>query len=87
MVRLVIRWADGLTVDRAAGLMDMTPVKAARARRSSHLPLLVLGSGRRGVGEHMDMPFTYVLLRSSLLPTWGEEIPKDRQNLTKSQIN
>lgn len=73
MLRPVITWGDGLIVDRVAecqwaGLLDMTQVKAARARRRGfRLRLLVLGSGRRGVGDIMPV-FT-----CHLLPTLGKK--------------
>lgn len=72
-MRRVIRWGDELVVDRAAecqwvGLVDMTQVKVARARRRSfRLRLLVLGSGRPNVGDLISV-FAY-----HLLPTLREK--------------
>lgn len=81
VVRRVIRWGDGLVVDREAecqwaGLTDMTQVKAvpARARRRSfRLRLLVLGSGRPGVGDLIPN----LLGLSFAIDSEGKEIPED----------
>jgi hypothetical protein len=71
VLRLVITWEDGLIVDRVvecqqAGLVDMTQAKAARARahrRGFRLRLLVLGSGRQGVGKScLSSPVIYYRL-------------------------